>query len=343
VTGDGGMFLSDSLVTLAETLRDAGWVTAGYVTNPVVDPSFGLAQGFDRYDRVYTERDLPYPHAPLLHARALNSLKDARAAGRPAFVFLNHMEPHLPYTAPADMEARFAAAGTGTERAWARGFRFPAILEHNLGLTVQSAERLALLSDQSDAEIATLDREIGAFVDALRTEDLLDRTLFVVVADHGENLGDHGLVDHMFSVHRSLLHVPLVVRYPGRFEGGRTVGAQVRLEDIHATILDVCGLAQPKVTDGLTLCGDVRDRVAIARLGGADRLVRTITDMHADYDTTVVAQTYWSVHSGGLHWIGRGDGKEWLYDVTADPLERSDLRAARASDAARLRALLPSE
>jgi tetratricopeptide (TPR) repeat protein len=104
-----------------------------------------------------------------------------------------------------------------------------------------------------DAEIAFVDDGVGRFLDALRSHGLIDRTVIVVVGDHGEGLGDHGELTHGLTIYDSVLRVPLIVRAPGS-PSGRVHGV-VRTVDVMPTICDLVGVECPPEVQGRSLVG----------------------------------------------------------------------------------------
>jgi arylsulfatase A-like enzyme len=95
--------------------------------------------------------------------------------------------------------------------------------------------------DGYDASLAYLDAEIGSLMDKLRAVGLLDKTLVIITSDHGESFGNHGLFGHGNSLFRDLLHVPLIIRLPGKAPTGLRVSNAVGLETIPATVIDLLG------------------------------------------------------------------------------------------------------
>jgi arylsulfatase A-like enzyme len=86
-----------------------------------------------------------------------------------------------------------------------------------------------------------MDKEVGRVLDAMRAMDIYDRTLIVLTSDHGEEFWDHGEYEHGHSLHRAVLHVPLIIKPPFSERGGR-IDTFVSTEDIAPTILDFCGV-----------------------------------------------------------------------------------------------------
>jgi arylsulfatase A-like enzyme len=95
-----------------------------------------------------------------------------------------------------------------------------------------------------DSQLASLDRALGALFDALRRLDLYDRALVIVTADHGESLGEHGLVGHGQSLYDPELAIPLLVKMPYARHGTRRV-ERVQLTDLWPTIATALGLPLP--------------------------------------------------------------------------------------------------
>ena len=102
-----------------------------------------------------------------------------------------------------------------------------------------------MLRELYEAEVAMTDALLGELTANLREQGVLDETLVVVTADHGENIGDHGLIDHLLSFYDSTTRIPLLLRYPPRVLPGQAPDELVSLIDVAATILDVCGLPPP--------------------------------------------------------------------------------------------------
>ncbi len=335
-------FLAEQSDTLAERLRAAGWRTGCFTNNELVSPEFGLTQGFDVVDPLYKKPDRPYPFAPETHRRALDWALSKDAAGKPFFLFVNDMEPHLPYGPPAAKAKAFLQGSPPPERvAEARAFNFPWSVGYILGRTEVPPWKLEVMSDLYDAEIATLDDELGKLFDGLKSAGVLDRTLVVVCSDHGENLGEHRRLGHLLSMHRTTLHVPLMVRYPGAFDGGRVVTEVVRLEDVTPTVLELCGVPVPKDFDGASLTRDLGGRIARGTFGEQSHAIPEMRRAFPDADLSIFKVAIRSVYDGRLHLIADSTGRDELYDVAADPAEANDLAGTRKDDVARLRKLLP--
>lgn len=223
VRDNGGFYLGDDQVTLAEQLKEKGYRTGGFVGSFVLDRRWGIAQGFDRY---FDEFDLKkFEQAPSMDViqrpgsevvdRALTWLGQDR--DEPFFAWVHLYDPHAPYEAPEPYRSRFPATATGAY----------------------------------DAEIATADAQVGRLLDALDADGRLAETLVVVVGDHGEMLGEHGEQTHGFFIYDAAVHIPLIVAGPGL--PARTVAEQVRIVDVMPTALALLGVPVPRAVQGVSL------------------------------------------------------------------------------------------
>ena len=317
-------FLGEESTTLAERLLAEGYKTACYSNNWVVSPEWGLAQGCELYEAMYKVERTATP-ARETHRRALAWAIERKAKGEPFYLFINDIEPHVPYEPARDVAQRFLPADVPEDEVQAAmKFNHPDGMGYIFGAVEVSDAKIRLFSDLYDAEIAALDHEIGTLIDGLRDAGILDETIVVITADHGENLGDHGLLDHKFSLHRTLTHVPLLVRWPGVFDGGRKVDDVVRLVDVAPTILDLLGLEREGL-DGTSLRGDVTGRRAYAVWGAWRRAEEEMKQRYPTGDLSPLLLSIEAVTAERHHFIRYSDGREELYDLAVDPAETTNL------------------
>ena len=265
--------------TLAEVFRAAGWRTAAFVDNPMVSAEFGFGQGFDRFDadrpsvlamgtllgKAFYACGLMSVGGPptalggpvrrgaaALH-KGLFEFVDApeREAGTPWFAYVHAMEPHEPYE-----PSREDAEAMG----FPKGEPYAAVPGHGGILPFHETPDpdpavLAKLTAQYDGAIRGWSRSFGAVLDGLRTRGQLERTVVVLVADHGEEFHEHGGWSHGQSLHRELVQVPLIVRLPdalgdaAKSARGRVVHGTSSVLDVAPTLYDVCGVRYPKGAD----------------------------------------------------------------------------------------------
>jgi arylsulfatase A-like enzyme len=237
---------------LAETLRDAGYETVGFTSNAFISSVTGLGSGMERlvplHDEVRgigtVERTLEAVRTWLVERR--NAPAGAR---RPLFLFVNLMDAHLPWRPEREDLAAVlgeAAHSPAVSRALQLGQK--QALAHLLGIEPLDPEALEGAGMVYDAALRKLDRGTSRLMGLLREDRLLEGAFTAIVADHGEHLGEHGRMSHQLSLYDEVLRIPLVIRWPGHFEGGRQEAAQVRLQDLHPTILEAAGIAPPAGT-----------------------------------------------------------------------------------------------
>jgi len=255
--------LAEGVVTLAESLGTAGYRTVGFYSGPFLDPSFGFAQGFERYvDCTSYEAASRHLDPRRLHGRShddrtnpnvlWNVLRELDSGDeRPSFYFVHMWDVHYDLIAPSSFVEMFDAdSGLDTYdgAAYRHDKRFRSGMDETLYRHV-----LALY----DAEVRFTDETIGLILDALAKRGRLDRTLVVVTSDHGDEFLDHGGKGHRHSLYQELLRVPLVFRLPGVIAAGR-YDEPVSLVDVAPTILDIAGVEQAEAVSGRSLAAGLR-------------------------------------------------------------------------------------
>jgi arylsulfatase A-like enzyme len=259
------------------------------------------------------------------------------------------MEPHLPYRPPAHSRSGHLSA-RAEARARTVNQHPPEFIS---GRVRMSAEDLDVLGRLYDAEVSYTDECIGEVVDALRAARLLDRSVVIVTSDHGENLGEHGLMDHMFSVHEPVIHVPLIVRYPGRAQRG-VEGGLVQTHDIFPTLVALLEAAAGTSGDGRNGADAVRSQfqsgplpplgvprdVALTELNDIQPPIQTLAKRYPYFDWTVYDRRLRAVRTLTHKYVRTSAGGEALYAVVDDPGELRDLAVTERSRTAQLRSWL---
>jgi arylsulfatase A-like enzyme len=339
-TDCGSLRLPDEARTLAETLRDAGYRTVAYTANPWISVTYNFQQGFDTFGETW--RIVPPESedtgASLTNEQAIRFLRwragnpDARRA--PFFLFINYFEPHLPYHPPEPERSRFLRPGADPGRV-ARLSRLghPEEMRFIAGLSDLTPADLGILGDLYDGEIAYADRRLGEVLEVLREQRILDDTIVAVAGDHGENLGEHGMLDHKLSVHDTLLRVPLVLRYPRRVQPGQRIGTQVQLHDLHPTLLALAGVPRPEgaVEEGVPLPGaglgagrPAGGPIVGEFVGPPVDFIKVMQDLFPTADLRRFDRTLIGYRRGDYKIIWGSDGRHALYRVADDPGETRD-------------------
>ncbi len=316
--------------TLAVLLRSNGWRTAAVVSNPVLEKRVGLQVGFDHYDDVRANRD-----GRATTDAALQWIDEhvATHGNAPFFLWLHYQDPHGPYAPPPGYRERWLAG----ERARPDGAReLPRDPTHvGLGaiprnVWVEGHPEVSFYRAGYAGEVQFVDEQLGRVLDHLGTLSLIDDTVVVFAADHGEAMGEG---DYWFAHGERLtdpiVRVPLMIRVPGRQAEVRADVAS--LVDVLPTLASLLDLASPFEVAG-------RDLLA-PEAAGRGSAVWLTTGRHATVAREgLVTQGYKYVVSGSdddreeqVYRIGRSYADE----QPADPHRLEDLR--RALEALRTR------
>jgi arylsulfatase A-like enzyme len=337
--------------TLAERLRERGYLTAGFVANLTnLTYECGIDRGFIRYEdhpvsaatllesswlwrigidpifsKAGTRRKLVNKFAEDLNTDVLRWL-DGRGSSRPFFIFINYLDAHAPYIVPKTFKRVF-----GVDRP-----RPPLSMRRTW-----SSEDAKIELDAYDSAIAYLDQQLGVFFRGLERRGLSDNTLIIVTSDHGEAFGEHGLFGHGHSLYRPLLHVPFIAVLPSRIPAGLRVSPPITLRDLPATVMDLTGF------DGRLFPGtSLRTYWAGTESVNASPspvLSEIVRGIHADPWVPLARGDMRSLVLDGKHYIQNTDGGEELYDFRSDPEERVDLvRSVAPTGLLRFRAALES-
>ena len=326
--------LPTELPVLAEQLREAGYRTAAFVSNPALREKKGFARGFDHFELLREEQGVARVNRAF-HAFAASDWT------QPTFVWLHYIDPHGPYEPPEGMASLFL----DDELAQAPdlvpgGYEVDEARPNKvLGAVPRYQQRedgelrVARYVARYDAEIRYVDHAFGRVLDLLRERDLYEQAAIVFTSDHGESLGEHDFYfEHGWFAYDPGLRVPLLIKTPGQREG-RRVDAQVSNLDLHPTLLGLAGAgARAGETDGV----DLLRRLPSDR----DAILVESSDLYPE--------KFVGARSARWKYLRREhDGREELYDLVADPAESVNLaerepevRRGLAEFTARRRALL---
>ena len=245
--------INPGIPTLAQTLKAAGYETVGFTANNFISGLTGLDAGFDRMAPLYLD-DRGKGKAGRVLAAVEAWLHERGAApperrAKPVFLFVNFMDTHLPRTPPPeDLVAVVGAPAFPPALIRALAVEPRDAAAHMFGIRTLDDETVAAMATVFDASARYLDRSTGLLMDRLRDASILEDAVVAIVADHGDHLGEHGLLSHEMSLYDGVLRVPMVVRWPGRLDGGRVETAQVRLQDLYPTLLEAARVPVPPRT-----------------------------------------------------------------------------------------------
>jgi arylsulfatase A-like enzyme len=351
----GWQRIPEDHVTLAETLQAAGYRTA-FISDAFhqFKPSMNFHRGFDHWQWIRgQERDPIGPtgrisetdvdarltddsrktgprallqqylanalerrheedwQAPKVFLAASRWVEENVGTDKPFFLLIDSFDPHEPWDPPRYYTDLYDPGYEGTE-----------VITPKYGASdYLTAAELRHMRALYAGEVTMTDRWLGHFVDQLRATGVLDDTLLIVTADHGHQLGEHGLTGKIsWGLHPELMDVPLIVRRPGGDGAGTTCDALAQAHDLAPTILAALGVAPVVEMQGL-------DALAVAAGTAPPR----------EYATCGFNNYVWCRDARWVY-IARNDGAEAkLYDVVADPDHREDVASANPRVVAEMR------
>jgi arylsulfatase A-like enzyme len=253
---------------------------------------------------------------------------------RPAFTFVNFTEAHFPYhQLPAEVLARFTTRSRGELRAVSTQLMMATFG----GAPPTAPDTIEQATAMYDAGVAYADGLLGRLVEALRRRGSLDRTIVVVLSDHGELLGEHGEFGHGRSLYEPVLHVPLAIRAPGRVPANRRLATPVSTAGVFATILDLAGLPpEPSVQVGSLLAvirgaphpGPIIAEQFVSQLGSTIETDDPLLEKKARFRAYRV---------GPQKLVDAEPGGTFLFDLYHDPGETDDVAMPQRMTVAALR------
>jgi arylsulfatase len=265
--------IPDEAMTLAEAMHSHGYRTAGFIENNLAGTRWGFDQGFDYYveewkwGSVWAQGKLS--KQPLfswfnwtLPVQVARRVRDqsttetalswlARDQRTPFFLFIQVITSHYPYNGCQEHYLkRYAPDYKGSLTGTAA--ELTALRTQEISIT---PDDIAFITAQYDACISELSDQVGAVVEGLKDAGLLENTIIVFAADHGENMAEHEHItwfNHGY-MYDSVVRIPFAISFPPQLPQGRRIETQVREIDIMPTILDLVGAPIPETSQGMSL------------------------------------------------------------------------------------------
>ncbi len=299
--------MDQSVWTLAEALKAAGYRTVAQVQNPNLDASFNFDQGFDRYIQLSGGAS-----AVEVSRRAVSLLSSLAHQPKPFFLFIHFQEPHYPYHDPtlqsSGLEGRSWSANAleKVNRLMSSGKKEPSFQS-------ESEELLPLLQTAYDSDVRITDDALLPILRAIKSVGLYDRSIIIFNSDHGDELYDsEGFGHGRANVHSEVTWVPLLIRFPhwSGVRHGSRVRALVRNLDVYPTILDVIGVRLPGGLSGRSVRPEssepIQSRVSYSNWG-----------------------SWLAIRTDRYSFVlpGTNDSPR-VYDLQTDPQERAPLAAS---------------
>jgi arylsulfatase A-like enzyme len=303
--------------TLAEVLADGGWSTRAVVSHFYLSDTFNTMQGFEEVVNAGVGKaDAATSEAVTDSTLAVIDRAVTDPDGRPFFVLAHYFDPHSNYLRhdawPWEKDLR-------PERLPENG-TFPDLQALGGGLSpAEIAWALALY----DGEVAATDHGIGRLLEGLTERGLDGRTVVMMTGDHGEEFNPSGRAGHIYWVHESILNVPLIVAHPEGRERGRVSRERVGLVDLLPTIVDFLGVeADTEGWEGRSLAHLVVDPETTPDDWAQRTMVAEVTptkDGDAGPNLRAALRNRWKLERRVR------SGRELLYDLEADPGERTSV------------------
>ncbi|NOX62557.1 MAG: sulfatase [Chloroflexi bacterium] len=357
-------WLARHIPTLAEALSRLGYQTAAFSTNAWVGPHFGLDRGFENFYalwRIFPGMGArPFPWWEKALRKRVLERRDKGAAKlnryvqrwwrrerdreRPFFLFALYLDAHLPYRPPRGYaeqvldRAALRAARRANQDAWA----------YMAGEVEMTAEDFQGLRGLYDAEIRYVDHKLGELLDFLQEVGALENTLVIVTADHGENIGEHGLMDHQYCVYDTLARVPLILHHPALAPDSQDY-APAQLTDLFPTILHFIGRSDLITLPGRSLLDSAASRSDPAHPSDSFQVIQYTAPHrhrfarrhpHFDPASRGFDRTFDAIVMDGYKLIRSNRGEIELYDLARDAAESVNLAARQPQRAAKLAAAL---
>jgi arylsulfatase A-like enzyme len=276
-----------------------------FSSNGYVSGKWGFDRGWD-INRNFIRENLPNG-ADYLWKQAKTWIQANQK--KPEFVYLATVEPHVIYNPKKEYLARY----------WKKPYKGPikpALTGLQLGsiksgkLKVNDTDK-AYIEALHNAEITQSDDAFATFIADLKAAGLYDRSVVVVISDHGDEFWDHGDVGHAQGVHQELVHVPLIIRAPGIFPAGKVIETDVEAMDLFPTLLELAGVPIPPDTQGSSLVPLARDELAHSP--------RAAMSQNLAMSRGIKVGRYRLIHGGKLE----------LFDELNDPREQEDVVGKR--------------
>jgi arylsulfatase A-like enzyme len=316
--------LPEKFKTLAEYLRDSGYYTAAIGDNFFLHPEFNMDQGFIEYN-FYPRRQMvvdsfgatlikntfpramnPYASTGELTDMAIDWIGKNRDSD--FFLWVHYYDPHLPYTPPREYISKDAVPDGFI------GYKLESASAVRDGHFAPNASQRKWIKELYDAEVRYVDANVGRLLDAFKENSLYKSSLIILTSDHGEEFWEHGGFEHGHTLYNELIHVPLIVKLPGRHTE-KIVEQEVTTQSLMPTVLDIVRIpneSAPATADSLA------------------PLLNESPSSYADEPLVSTGLLYYEnregVIFGGNKYIqslvtGRGE----LYDLRADPGELNPL------------------
>lgn len=308
--------LSPGIETFPDHLIEQGWRAVAFTGGAGVQSQYGFGRGFETYldDRYFGGFDYTVPAA----LEWLQEHRDERF-----FLFLHGYDTHGQFPLPDGSISAVLSDYSGTldgtieENARLRESALEAIDEPGDAPHISeelSSNDIAFINDVYDRKVRDADQRVGTFLAQLRAMGLLERSIVAIVSDHGDEMMDHGAVDHGATLYQEQLHTVMMIRFPG-YARRQDIAQPVRSLDLFPTLFDALGLSGPSGVNGVSLLPVLRgEELSLPLFAETDyRLFVHLRMMRRGEHKLI---------------LDLQDGGRELYNLTSDPQEQQDISSA---------------
>jgi len=335
-------------------LKTRGYQTIGISNNAWISKAFGFQAGFDifidqfsykmgfvnslkEFIRNRASKDISnsiFTKEFIMHSncrpakldngacKTHNLLKNIFSQGvfakdKPFFLFLNFIEPHLPYLPPPPYDKMFMEAISKIGR-YKVNQNIAKFISGNVKMSSYDFEILKALYD---GELRYLDQKIGDILKLFRDSDLIDNSVVIVTSDHGENIGEHGLMGHQLCVYDTLLAVPLIIYGPKYISGNFRQSRYVMLKDIYYTISSLAS----DLPNGLSILNNRYSQLLIAEYEQPVMTLEYIKKRYPHANLGRFNRELRVLYDGSYKLIQSGIGEMELYNLDGDSCESHNI------------------
>ena len=318
-------------LTFAETMRRAGYTTLGWSENMYSNSYMGYDIGFDRFDDMKDcgEKSRKRGTEELselelqMHARFKAALE--QIAGGSLFAYLHFLPPHGDYETPK----RFLYTWAKPEHA-IPDTTGETLMGWEQGRKPYTQRDVEYVRDLYDENMLYADHNVGLVIDRLKESGVWEETLFILMSDHGEAFMEHGFTLHNTTLYDEMIHVPLVMKLPAGVNAAvRDVGALVEIIDIYPSVADLLGVCLPE--------GTVDGRSFMPLVTGKAGSIKDYTLSRSAHSVTPILSVRTERHK---YIFDQRTYKRELYDLLADPLEKTNIIGENGELASELHRLL---
>jgi len=312
-----GARLHNSAFTIAEMFQDMGYQTAGFCSIGFLS---NLSQGFDIFDNEKYKKLVHYRQAH----QTVDSVLDWLGSQKPSdkfFLWVHLFDPHRPYHPPHQYLKQMALKSETDKELFVKYItevcKLPKDFYRHRGILIEDYNNY-------DAEILFVDQQLKRLVEAVEKKKFKSHLLWIITADHGEGLGNHGYKKHGRFIYNEQVHVPLIFYFSQQYYVGQRIKNLVRHVDIFPTVADLLGynLAEKApFIQGVPLWPLFKDSKDKFDVKYAFYQRRPWDEARRNWETGEI----YGLQNLQFKYIYHSQGKDEFYDLRYDPFETKNI------------------